>query len=155
MRPPTPPAATRGHWGIENTHYTRDVTMGEDASRIRSNSGVFARLRSFAYNILKANRIGTLAQDRYRAALGGLGRLLKLLDVDQPWSPALPAKSDPQRFRFNDVTPRKNRRLRRRLTAAAMQGGVFVAAALLLAYLLFAIVSVATPFVEVFIGRKS
>ena len=52
--------ATRGHWGIENTHYTRDVTMGEDASRIRSNSGVFARLRSFAYNILKANRIGTL-----------------------------------------------------------------------------------------------
>ena len=76
--------ATRGHWGIENSsHYTRDVTMGEDASRIRSNPGVFARLRSFAYNILKANRIGTLAQDRYRAALGGLGRLLKLLGVGQ------------------------------------------------------------------------
>jgi hypothetical protein len=76
--------ATRGHWGIENRlHYTRDVTMGEDASRIRCNPGVFARLRSFAYNILKANRIGTLAQDRYRAALAGLERLLKLLGVKQ------------------------------------------------------------------------
>lgn len=27
---------TRGHWGIENgLHYRRDVTLGEDASRIR------------------------------------------------------------------------------------------------------------------------
>jgi hypothetical protein len=26
----------RGHWGIENgLHYRRDVTMGEDASRVR------------------------------------------------------------------------------------------------------------------------
>jgi predicted transposase YbfD/YdcC len=76
--------ATLGHWSIENTfHYSRDVTMGEDASRIRCNPGVFARLRSFAYNILKANRLGTLAQDRYRAALAGLGRLLKLLGVGQ------------------------------------------------------------------------
>jgi predicted transposase YbfD/YdcC len=39
----------RGHWRIENTsHYSRDVTMGEDASRIRTNPGIFARLRSFA-----------------------------------------------------------------------------------------------------------
>jgi predicted transposase YbfD/YdcC len=76
--------AIRGHWRIENTsHYSRDVTMGEDHSRIRTNPGVFARLRSFAYNILKANRIGTLAQDRYRAALGGLKRLLRLLVFHQ------------------------------------------------------------------------
>jgi predicted transposase YbfD/YdcC len=76
--------ATRGHWSIENgLHYSRDVTLREDASRIRSNPGLFARLRSFAYNILKANRIDTLAQDRYRAALGGLQRLLKLLAVQQ------------------------------------------------------------------------
>jgi len=28
---------TRGHWGIENgLHYRRDMTMGEDASRIRN-----------------------------------------------------------------------------------------------------------------------
>ncbi|MCB8877404.1 ISAs1 family transposase [Acidisoma silvae] len=30
-------AAIRAHWGIENTsHYTRDVTLGEDSSRIRA-----------------------------------------------------------------------------------------------------------------------
>lgn len=76
--------AIRAHWTIENTsHYTRDVTMGEDQSRIRSTPGVFARLRSFAYNILKANKISTLSQDRYRAALGGLWPLLKLLVIQQ------------------------------------------------------------------------
>lgn len=72
--------AIRAHWTIENTsHYSRDVTMGEDASRIRSNPGVFARLRSFAYNILKANPSGTLPQDRYRATLGGIKLLLKIV----------------------------------------------------------------------------
>src|SRR5271166_2287563 len=30
----------RGHWSIENrSHYVRDVTLGEDASRIRKGSG--------------------------------------------------------------------------------------------------------------------
>jgi len=70
----------RAHWRIETTsHYSRDVTFGEDRSRIRSNPGVFARLRSFAFNILKANRAGTLSQDRYRAALAGVDNLLRLL----------------------------------------------------------------------------
>jgi hypothetical protein len=50
--------------------------MGEDRSRIRTNPGVFARLRSFAFNILKANRTNTLSQDRYRAALAGIDNLL-------------------------------------------------------------------------------
>ena len=72
--------AIRAHWGVETTsHYSRDVTMGEDRSRIRSNPGIFARIRSFAFNILKANRSGTLPQDRYRAALAGLNNLLELL----------------------------------------------------------------------------
>ena len=63
----------REHWGIENKqHYTRDVTLREDASRIRRNPGIFARLRSFAYNILRFNQSDTIAQDRYAAALGGL-----------------------------------------------------------------------------------
>jgi hypothetical protein len=49
--------AVRKHWGIENKqHYTRDVTLREDASRIRRNPGVFPRLRSFAYNILRFNQ---------------------------------------------------------------------------------------------------
>ena len=31
-------AAIRGHWGIENrSHYVRDITLCEDASRIRKN----------------------------------------------------------------------------------------------------------------------
>ena len=53
-------AAIRGNWRIETTsHYTRDVTFAEDRSRIRS----------FGFNILKANRTDTTNQDRYRAAL--------------------------------------------------------------------------------------
>ena len=73
-------AAIRAHWAIETTsHYSRDVTMGEDRSRIRSNPSVFTRLRSFAFNILKANRTGTLSQDRYRAALAGIDSLLQLI----------------------------------------------------------------------------
>ncbi len=72
----------RAHWAIETTsHYSRDVTLGEDRSRIRFNPGVFARLRSFAFNILKANRTGTLSQDRYRAALAGVDSLLGLIDI--------------------------------------------------------------------------
>lgn len=71
--------AIRKHWGIENKlHYTRDVTLREDASRIRKNPGVFARLRSFAYNILRINQSDTIAQDRYAAALGGLNAIFSM-----------------------------------------------------------------------------
>jgi len=63
------------------SHYSRDVTLGEDRSRIRTNPGVFARLRSFAFNILKANQTDTLSQDRYRAGLSGVGKLLRMLAV--------------------------------------------------------------------------
>jgi len=72
----------RRHWGIENTsHYSRDVTMGEDRSRIRTSPGIVARLRSFAFNILSANQTDTLSQDRYRAALAGFDKLFKLFGV--------------------------------------------------------------------------
>jgi hypothetical protein len=76
--------ATRGHWAIENTsHYSRDVTFGEDRSRIRTNPGIFARLRSFAFNILTANKTGSRPQDRYRAALAGFDPLLKMIDATE------------------------------------------------------------------------
>jgi predicted transposase YbfD/YdcC len=66
----------RSHWHIENKlHYTRDVTFQEDQSRIRCNPGVFARIRSFAYNILRRNQTRTFRQDRYAAALNGLDAL--------------------------------------------------------------------------------
>ena len=40
----------RAHWRIENgSHYVRDTAFAEDASRIRKNPDIVARLRSFAY----------------------------------------------------------------------------------------------------------
>ena len=76
--------AIRAHWRVETTsHHSRDVSMGEDNSRIRTKPGVFARLRSFAFNILKANQTGTLPQDRYRAALAGIDNLLNLLAIPE------------------------------------------------------------------------
>lgn len=69
----------RQHWGIENkSHYVRDVTFKEDASRIRKNPGVIARIRSFAYNILRFNQADTIAQDRYALALGGIKALASM-----------------------------------------------------------------------------
>jgi predicted transposase YbfD/YdcC len=46
----------RGHWGIENRlHYVRDVTFGEDASRIRTRSApqVMAALRNAVLGLLR------------------------------------------------------------------------------------------------------
>ena len=54
----------------------------EDRPRIRTNPGVFARPRSFAF-LLKANRTDTPSQDRYRAGLAGVKELLKVLAVSQ------------------------------------------------------------------------
>jgi predicted transposase YbfD/YdcC len=71
--------AIRKHWDIENrSHYPRDVTFNEDASRIRVKPGIMARLRSFAFNILSFNKIGSYAQDRFRTALGGINGMLSL-----------------------------------------------------------------------------
>lgn len=53
----------RNHWGIENRdHYVRDVTFAEDRSRIRNNPHLFAKLRSFALNILRANHVHNVSQ---------------------------------------------------------------------------------------------
>jgi hypothetical protein len=69
--------AIRGHWHVKDTlHFTRDDTFVEDQSRIRCNRGVSAWLRSFGYNILRRNKVGTISQDRYAAALRGLDALL-------------------------------------------------------------------------------
>jgi hypothetical protein len=46
----------RGHWSIENrSHYVRDVTLGEDASRVRRGSGpqVLAAVRNAALGLLR------------------------------------------------------------------------------------------------------
>jgi hypothetical protein len=56
-------------------HYTRDGTMAEDASRVRNNSGIMARIRSFTANIMRANKVTNMADTRYRNALGGIDYL--------------------------------------------------------------------------------
>ena len=63
-------AAIRLHWGIENrSHYVRDVSLAEDLSRIRTRPGHFARCRSFALNILRANATTNVARELYINAL--------------------------------------------------------------------------------------
>jgi predicted transposase YbfD/YdcC len=62
--------AIRQHWGIENrSHYVRDVSFGEDQSRIRTKPAHFARLRSFALNILRANGTTNVSKELYLNAL--------------------------------------------------------------------------------------
>jgi hypothetical protein len=57
-------------WGTENRdHYVRDVTLGEDDSRIRQRPGAMARIRSTALNILRAKGIQNLSQALYVNAL--------------------------------------------------------------------------------------
>jgi predicted transposase YbfD/YdcC len=75
--------AIRQHWSIENrSHYVRDVTFAEDASRIRCNPGIFARLRSFAANILRFNNVSNVSNARYRIAFGGIDSILDMRVMD-------------------------------------------------------------------------
>jgi predicted transposase YbfD/YdcC len=68
--------AIRAHWGIENRdHHVRDRVLREDDSRIRRKPGVFARLRSFALNVLRANGVSNVSEAVYVNALS-LDRLL-------------------------------------------------------------------------------
>jgi hypothetical protein len=74
----------RAHWQIENgSHYVRDTTFGEDASRIRKNPDIAARLRSFAYNLLRSQGIDNMRNARWRAALD-LNQVLEIPYVDGP-----------------------------------------------------------------------
>lgn len=62
---------SRGHWTIENrSHYVRDVTMGEDASRIHKGSGpqVMAALRNLAIGFFRSTGVSNIAQAMRRNA---------------------------------------------------------------------------------------
>lgn len=62
---------TRGHWSIENrSHYVRDVTLGEDASRIRKRSGpeVMAAIRNATIGFLRSTGITNIAEALRRNA---------------------------------------------------------------------------------------
>jgi predicted transposase YbfD/YdcC len=65
--------AIRGHWGIENrNHHVRDVTFREDLSRIRTKPVNFARFRTFAINIMRANGADNISREIYINALNPL-----------------------------------------------------------------------------------
>jgi predicted transposase YbfD/YdcC len=55
----------RGHWGIENRlFYVRDVTMGEDASRVRTGHApqVLAAVRNAAITLLRSLGVKNIAE---------------------------------------------------------------------------------------------
>ena len=61
----------RGHWSIENrSHYVRDVTLGEDASRIRKGCGpqIMAAFRNAAIGLLRATGATNIAETLRRNA---------------------------------------------------------------------------------------
>ena len=73
--------AIRNHWGIENSnHHIRDVTMGEDQSRIRTNPHLFAKLRSFTLNILRANHVENTSLELFRNCMN-LNNILNYIGI--------------------------------------------------------------------------
>jgi len=70
----------RGYWGVENkVHYVRDVTQGEDASRIRMHQlpQIFAVARNFALNVYRDNGFTNMAQAQ-RCCKFGLDSLKRI-----------------------------------------------------------------------------
>ncbi|MFD9706413.1 ISAs1 family transposase [Lentzea sp. NPDC059081] len=73
----------RGHWGIENRlHWVRDVTYGEDSSRIRTGSGPrpMASLRNLAISALRLHGHTNIAAG-LRAMARNPTRPLQLLGI--------------------------------------------------------------------------
>ena len=69
----------RAHWSIENcNHHVRDVTLLEDRSRIRINANIFAKLRSFALNILRKNDVHNVSDALFNNCLN----FQNILDYD-------------------------------------------------------------------------
>jgi predicted transposase YbfD/YdcC len=62
-------ALIRGHWSVESRHWIRDVTFGEDRSRLRCGHApqIMAALRNLALTLIR--RTGTTAIAAYRRHL--------------------------------------------------------------------------------------
>jgi hypothetical protein len=74
---------SRGHWTIENrSHYVRDVSLGEDASRIRKRSGpeVMAALRNLTIGFLRSTGVSNIAEAVRRNA-AKVGELFTKLGI--------------------------------------------------------------------------
>ncbi len=72
--PGLPAGWLQGHWGIENrVHHVRDVTHGEDASRIRTGTGpqLMAALRNTDLNLARLRGESNMAASQRRNAWAG------------------------------------------------------------------------------------
>jgi len=81
----------RGHWSIENrSHYVRDVTLGEDASRVRKGAGpeVMAAIRNATIGFLRSTGATNIAETIRRNA-SQVGKLFAKLDVSDRCPPEL------------------------------------------------------------------
>ncbi len=63
----------RGYWGVENkVHYVRDVTQGEDGSRIRTTPlpQIFTIARNFSINLYRDQMFENMAQAQRLCSFG-------------------------------------------------------------------------------------
>jgi predicted transposase YbfD/YdcC len=63
----------RSYWGVENkVHYVRDVTQGEDKSRIRvlPLPQLWTLARNFALNLYREQGLSNMAQAQRRSSFG-------------------------------------------------------------------------------------
>jgi hypothetical protein len=73
----------RGHWGIENgLHHVRDVTFGEDACRVRSQSApqLMAAARNLALGLLRPLGLPSIAAATRRIVMHPLEGLRRIID---------------------------------------------------------------------------
>jgi len=71
----------RSHWSIENSlHWVKDVTMGEDKSKIRMGNApsIISTLRNGALNIFRKNGMNQIAQAS-RLIANDIGKLCQLI----------------------------------------------------------------------------
>ncbi|MFF1478087.1 hypothetical protein ACFVYD_11010 [Streptomyces sp. NPDC058301] len=73
----------RSHWGIESVHHIRDVTLAEDASKIRSGHGsaTMATFRNLAVNTLRSAGHRSIAAALQEVSYAPFSRPLDLLKL--------------------------------------------------------------------------
>jgi hypothetical protein len=86
---PAPAEATRlleldrGHWGIENgLHHVRDVTLGEDACRVRSGNApqLLAAARNLALGLLRPMGFPSIAAGTRRIVMHPIEGLRRMVE---------------------------------------------------------------------------
>jgi len=80
-------AYLRGHWAIEMHHYVRDVTLGEDASRVSRAHQAKAAIRNTVIGILHLYRVPNIAAQLRICHRDPYGLPLQLLGLTRPLTP--------------------------------------------------------------------